>query len=95
MGVGDNYSGLTSIASGGYYDIRPSLGVEAVIHNIYTSGSIQLAWTNGTNVIVFDSMTGSGVYAKFAFHVNNYYWIRIINTAGATIYVGWDGVQTK
>lgn len=95
MGVGDTYSGLVSIVASGNYDIRPSLGVEAVITNIYASNSIQIAWTDGTNVIIFDSLQGGGIYAKFSFHISYNYFLRIINTSGSTVYVGWDGVQTK
>jgi hypothetical protein len=94
MGVGDVYSGLVSVTSGSYVDLRPSLGTEASVHNIYASGTINLIWTDGTNQITFDTLTGGGVYAKFCFHVNNNRWVRIANPSG-TIYVGWDGIYTK
>ncbi|MGB9614258.1 MAG: hypothetical protein ACPL3B_01990 [Fervidobacterium sp.] len=95
MGVGDVYSGLQSVSAGAYVDIRPTLGSEASVHNIYASGSISLSLTDGTNVLTFDSMTGPGVYAKFAFHVTYNIWIRVTNTSGSTILIGWDGVYTK
>ena len=96
MAVGDVYSGLVSVAAGGYLDIRPAVGVEVVIHNIYHAYDVDLAFTDGTNVITFDTDVGAGVYAKYAFHVTNALWIRVINkdTVNARL-VGYDGVQTK
>ncbi|MEM1532427.1 MAG: hypothetical protein QW599_06250 [Nitrososphaerota archaeon] len=96
MAVGDVFSGLTLVSAGGYLDIRPPSGVEAVIHNIYHAYDVDLAFTDGTNVLIFDTDTGAGVYAKYAFHVTNSLWIRVINkdTANARL-IGYDGVVTK
>jgi hypothetical protein len=96
MAVGDVFSGLTSVAAGGYLDIRPPAGVEAVIHNIYHAYDVDLAFTDGTNVLTFDTDAGAGVYAKYAFHVTNSLWIRVINkdTTNARL-IGYDGIVTR
>jgi len=96
MAVGDVYSGLVSVAAGGYLDIRPPAGMEVVIHNIYHAYDIDLAWTDGTNVLTFDTDYGAGAYCKTAFHITNTLWIRVINkdTANARL-VGYDGIVTK
>ena len=96
MAVGDVKSGLVNVAANGYLDIRPPSGEEWVIHNIYHAYDVDLAFTDGTNVLVFDTDVGAGVYAKYAFHVTNSLWIRVINkdTANARL-IGFDGIQTK
>jgi hypothetical protein len=96
MAVGDVKSGLSSVAANGYLDIRPPTGEEWVIHNIYHAYDVDLAFTDGTNVLTFDTDTGGGVYAKYAFHVTNSLWIRVVNkdTVNARL-IGYDGVQTK
>jgi hypothetical protein len=95
MAVGDVKSGISSIASGAYLDIRPPAGEEWVIHNIYHASDIQLELYDGTNSLVFDTDTGAGVYAKYAFHVTNSIRIRVKNTSASAQLIGYDGVQTK
>jgi hypothetical protein len=95
MAVGDVKSGISSIASGAYLDIRPPTGEEWVIHNIYHASDIQLELYDGTNSLVFDTDTGAGVYAKYAFHVTNSIRIRVKNTSASAQLIGYDGVQTK
>jgi len=96
VAVGDVKSGLTSVEASGSLDIKPPSGEEWVIHNIYHEYDIELALTDGTNELVFDSDTGKGVYAKFSFHVTATIWLRVKNldTANARL-IGYDGVQTK
>jgi hypothetical protein len=95
MAVGDVYSGLTSVAASSYLDIQPTGTVEVVIHNIYHEYDIQLEFYNGTNSCVFDTETGAGVYARYAFHCTNARRIRVKNndTANARL-IGYDGVVT-
>jgi hypothetical protein len=95
MAVGDVYSGLSSIAAGAYLDIQPTGTVEAVIHNIYHEYDVQLELYDGTNSLVFDTDAGSGIYAKYAFHVKNALRIRVKNThATLAKLIGYDGVVT-
>lgn len=95
MAVGDVFSGLSSIAAGGYLDIQPPAGVEVVIHNIYHDGDIQVEFYNGTNSLIFDTDAGAGIYAKYAFHVTNAIRIRVKNTAATTKLIGYDGIVSK
>jgi len=96
VAVGDVKSGITSVQASGYLDIRPPIGEEWVIHNIYHAYDIDLCITDGTNELCFDTDVGAGIYAKYAFHVTNSIWIRVKNkdTANARL-VAYDGVQTK
>jgi len=95
MAVGDVVSDIQSINAGAYLDIRPATGVEWVIHNIYHASDVQLEFYDGTNSLIFDTDAGAGVYAKYAFHVNNTRRIRVKNTTGSAQLIGYDGVQTK
>jgi hypothetical protein len=95
MAVGDVFSGLSSIAAAAYLDIQPSSGIEAVIHNIYHESDVQMEFYDGTNSLIFDTDSGAGVYAKYAFHVTNAKRIRVKNTAASAKLIGYDGVQTK
>ncbi len=96
MAVGDVYSDIQSVAAGAYLDIRPAAGVEVVIHNIYHEYDVQLEFYDGTNSLIFDTDAGAGIYAKYAFHVNNTRRIRVKNThATLAKLIGYDGVQSK
>ena len=96
MAVGDVVSNIVSVAASGTLDIQPAAGVEWIIHNIYYEYDVDIALTDGTNILTFDSVTGNGVYAKFSFHVTNTIFLRITNkdTANARL-VGYDGIQSK
>jgi nicotinic acid phosphoribosyltransferase len=94
MAVGDVFSGLSSVAAGDYLDIQPSGTVEAVIHNIYHASDIQLEFYDGTNSLIFDTDTGAGVYAKYAFHVTNGLRIRVKNISASSQLIGYDGIVT-
>lgn len=96
MVLGDAYQGLVTVPAGGYLDIQPPSGVEAVIHNIFHEYDVDLQWYDGTNALTFDTDLGAGVYAKYAFHVTNSIRIRVYNrdTANARK-IGYDGIQSK
>jgi hypothetical protein len=95
MAVGDVKNGLSNVVAGDYLDIRPPVGEEWVIHNIYHASDIQLELYDGTNSLIFDTDAGAGVYAKYAFHVTNSIRIRVKNTSASAQLIGYDGVQTK
>ena len=95
MAIGDVFSGISSIVAGAYLDIQPTGTVEAVIHNIYHDGGIQLEFYDGTNSLVFDTVVGDGVYTRYNFHVTNTRRIRVKNTASTTQLIGYDGIQTR
>ena len=94
MAVGDVANEITSIAASGYMDLQPSGTVEWVIHNIYHESDIQLEYYDGTNSLIFDTDTGAGVYARYAFHCTNGHRIRVKNTAASAKVIGYDGIVT-
>jgi hypothetical protein len=94
LAVGDTINGITSVAAGAYLDLQPTGTVAWVIHNIYHGSDIQLEYYDGTNSCIFDTDAGSGVYGKFAFHCTNGIRIRVKNTTGGAILIGYDGIVT-
>ncbi|MCW3994590.1 MAG: hypothetical protein NWE98_00365 [Candidatus Bathyarchaeota archaeon] len=95
MAVGDVTKNLQSIAAGAYLDIQPSGTAEWVIHNIYHEYDVQLEVYDGTNSLIFDIDSGTGVYAKYAFHCTNAQRIRVKNThTSVAKLIGYDGIVT-
>lgn len=99
MAAGDVAAGTASVAASGTYDIKPSSGVEWVLHNVYyyaATVNVKLSMTDGTNVVDFDSDTSQGGRLGMAIHVTNAYWLRVTNlNSGAAVLIAYDGVQTK
>jgi len=96
MAVGDTVATMASVATNSYLSIQPSSGSEWVIHNIYHDCDITLEQYNGAATLVFDSASGPGVYAKYAFHVTNSVYLRVKNAYTATTgLIGYDGIVTK
>lgn len=95
MAIGDVTISLTSVADDGYLDIRPSAGVEWVIHNILAEigTSVELYMSNGTNEIKVDEHSAG--FVDVHFHCTNSIYYRIKNVSGASAYLGYDGVVTK
>lgn len=95
------YQGLTSVANGGFLDIRPTGTQEAVIHNLYYQDNVEVYWYDGTNAIKFDSdgganAAGGGNMLSVQWHVSNAFWVRVKNVAasGAKL-IGYDGVVSR
>jgi hypothetical protein len=76
-------------------DIQPVAGSEAVIHNVYHEGGVEIYRYDGTNNLLFATAIDAGVYAYYAFHVNNTDRIRVKNTESAAKLIGFDGIYTK
>lgn len=93
MATGDKFTGFSSVADTSYLDIQPSSGDEAVIHNIYVDGSVEVYVSDDTNEIKIGDYTDSLLY--FAFHVTNSQFLRVKNTSGGSLYIAYDGVKTK
>lgn len=93
--VGDSYTGVSaSVANNGYVDLATSGTLEVVIHNIYHGSTIQIEYYDGTNSVIVDTDSGLGIYARYSFHCNVNYRIRIKNTSGSPQNIGFDGVVT-
>jgi hypothetical protein len=97
MALGDVKSAIASVvATTGTYDIKPPVGEEWVLHNIYyNGGTVEFYRTDGVNSLRFDSDTTQGARMGIAYHVSNTQWLQIKNTSASAILVGYDGVQTK
>lgn len=89
------YTDTQSIGAGSYLDIQPAAGSEAVVHNIYHEGGIEIYRYDGTNNLLFATAPDGGVYAYYAFHVGNTDRIRVKNTESAAKLIGFCGVYTK
>ena len=99
MAAGNAYQGNGVLAgSNATFDIKPSVGVEAVLHNVWwtapTSGQVQLIKTDGTNAVQFDSDTTAGGRQNLQIHISNTVWLQLKNTGSANITYGYDGMQT-
>ena len=96
MAVGDIFADTVSIATGASMQIRPSVGIEVVIHNIYVpDGKLAtLKKTDGVNTCTVDQITGGG-WVNFNFHINNTDYIEIVNDDAGTQILGYDGIVTK
>ena len=96
MAVGQVFKGFVSLEPGEEVSIRPSSGVEAIVHNIYTSGMASLYLTNGTDNILIDSITSDyGAWVDFKFHITNDYYLKVKSLeVSRTINIAWDGVIT-
>lgn len=97
MAVGDIVNGLAQVADNAYLICAAASGDEIVIHNIYHEDDIEIEWSDATNSITFDTVTGAGAYAYFAFHceASTGQFIRVKNVAGAAKYIGFDAIKTK
>lgn len=96
MAVGDVVTIIpTSKANNDVLDMRPSSGVEWVIHNYVYSGGMELYKTDGTNSIKVDSDTTNGGRIGVYLHCTNAVWYQLKNVSGSTAFLSYDGVQTK
>lgn len=95
MAIGDVVSDMQSITAGAFLDIRPSSGVEWVIHNVYHADAVHIEVYDGSNSLIFDSDTGPGFWAWYEFHCNNTRRLRVKNNSSASQLIAYDGMQTK
>ena len=95
MAVGDVYSAYSNnLADDGTVDIQPAGTIEAVIHNIYFGGNVEIYLNDGTNTFKFDEHKGDGVMAWLSYHVTNSIFITIKNVEGSAADFGYDGIIT-
>lgn len=96
MALGDAKTGFVSLAAGDTLDIKPPVGEEWIIHNLYYNGPVELSRTNGVDNLKFDNDTASGARLGYFFHNTTDVWLRVKNAhATAVVLVSFDGVQTK
>lgn len=96
MAIGDVKAGIASVGSGQRYDIRPPVGEEWIIHNVYYDSNIDMIMTNGVDSITFDRDTSQGARMGMVTHIKNDFWLQLYNyTAGTPLKIAYDGIQTK
>lgn len=95
MAAGDAKCALTSVASGAYLDIQPSVGEEWAVHQLFHGAEAELYWSDGTNQILVASDTAEGAWLNNFFRCTNTLYLRIKNTNAGSKYQGYNGVQTK
>ncbi len=96
MAAGDVFNaGVSAVAQNEYFNIRPSAGVEVVIHNISHSTNAVLEFYDGTNSIQIDTKPGAGAWMGMFLHCTNAKYYRVKNTGASSNNIACDGVQTK
>ncbi len=96
--IGDAVANCTSVAASGTLDIRPTTGIEWVIHVISSKENWQLKRTDGTDTTNMAAVFLGGDHYIFvpATHLTNGNWIQVVNQNGAAASViCYDGVRTK
>jgi hypothetical protein len=83
-----------NLADAGTLDAQPAAGGEAVIHNIYHGGAVEIYFNDGTNTVLIDSAAAAGVMSWLCYHVTNAKYITIKNVSGGAADVGYDGMYT-
>lgn len=95
MAQGDTINGLSSVAVGGIFDIKPASGAEWVVHNVYYNGVVEFYITDGTNSLKFDSDNSGGARLGAVYHCTSTQWLQIKNTDTVSLLIAFDGMQTK
>jgi hypothetical protein len=83
------------LADEGTLDVQPAEGGEAVVHNIWYGGAVEIYRNDGTNTVKVNEDSSSGIMEWLAYHVTNSEYITIKNVSGGAVDVGYDGIYTK
>jgi len=96
MAAGDTYNqGITAVAQNAYFNIQPTSGEEAVIHNIPHSTDAELQYYDGSSAVTVDTQTGAGAWMGVFLHCTNEKYYRVKNTNASSNNICCDGVKTK
>lgn len=96
MAAGDVVSAIGSLAQYDYLTIRPAVGEEWLIHNIFFDNHVIISLYNGSSELLFEWVNMIGHKPWKAFHLRNGLYLRVqAQAAGVTTLAGYDGVQTK
>jgi hypothetical protein len=96
MAQGDTVSGISSLSgSGTTYDIRPAVGEEWIIHNIYFNKGVEIFKYDGTNLVPLRTYADFGQWDWLCFHLTNSKYIRMRTIRSGTTKLGYDGVRSK
>jgi len=95
MAKGDVVASVTTIVTGASKSIRPSAGIEWVIHNIYHEAEVELRVVEGSNKLLFAASGTKGSWSAYFFHISNTHYLEVKNTNAASKLIGYDGIVTK
>jgi hypothetical protein len=93
MAVGEVINSVASVANNAYLTMQPGAGAEWTIDSIATASvTCTLYMTDGSNDVIMD-VTGS--WTNLNIRVTNTYYLRVKNTSGGTVYMGFSGWVSK
>lgn len=97
MAIGEKVRGIAVVPANGWYYIRPTVGLEWTVHNVYHSGGgVDLLVDNGSFNVPFRTNAGMKGYFSQLFHsVTNAQYLVVRNYNNFPVNVAYDGVQTK
>lgn len=98
MASGDAVIGMESISDDAAITIKPSAGIEWIIHNLFipdnaAEDGVDVAIVSATGSIVV--ITALSSLFQHNFHVTNSQWITMTNKTGSTALLGYDGIVVK
>lgn len=96
MAAGDKFIVTSaSLSNNAFLTVRPSVGVEVVIHNILVPAGSVIGVTSydGTNEVEWHN--GSGPLLSHNIGITNSDYMRVQNLSGSAITVVVQGVETK
>lgn len=95
MAIGDAVGSVTLIVAGASLTIRPAVGKEWAIHNVFHAEDAELRVVNGSNKLLFASSSAKGSWSAYYFHLTYVQYFEVKNTNAASRLIGYDGVVMK
>ena len=95
MAIGDQAADLQSISSQAYLTIRPGVGAEWKISNIFFNGAVNLYFVTDALSCMVANYRGSGRWAGVEFIVSNTYYVKLKNVSDVAKFLGFVGEVTK
>lgn len=92
MARGDGVGSVASVDAAAYMTIRPAMGVEWIIHNVYHEAEAEIEIVEGPNALKFGAHTEMGAWATFFFHLTNTQYLKVKNTNAGAKLIGYDGI---
>lgn len=97
MAVGNTQAANQSLTHGSTMTIQPGGSTEWIIHNIFYAGQCTIAVTDGSNQVIFKTVTSTdppGGLMNLRIEITNAWYIVITNTSSSATYVyGYSGRQ--
>jgi hypothetical protein len=94
VNVGQIVAGSDSVASAAAQTIRPPVGEEWQVNNIYFGAGVTLKISDGTNETAFETISGQGALLKYTFNLTNTHFLKVYNDDAASQVIQYDGRRT-